>query len=140
MSRAESWLKRILQFGAGFLLLATLAIPLPVSWMQAANDAMGMAPFADNPLTGYLTRSLAALYAYHGVMVAVISTDMKRYRTMIRMLGYGDILFGLVVLGIGYTVGMPWYWTLGEGPSLVIFGTLMLMLLRQCEREWSADS
>lgn len=136
MSRSERWLKLLLRFGAIVLLGATLAIFLPVSWMRTANDSLGLEPFPDTPLVSYLTRSLAALYAYHGVMIWVVATDLKGYRAMTRVLGWGDIVFGVVVLGIDYFSGMPWYWTLGEGPSLIGFGALILWLLGRCEREW----
>jgi hypothetical protein len=136
MTRPERWLKFFLRFGAVVLMFAALAIFLPASWMRAANDALGLEPLADTPLVSYLTRSLAALYAYHGVMVWVVANDLKGYRAIIRTIGWGDIVFGVAVLKIDLYSGLPWYWTAGEGPSLVCFGVLILWLLRRCEMMW----
>lgn len=140
MTKHERWLRFLLYFASGPLLLATLAILLPTEWMAATHQWLGMGEFPDRPLTGYLTRSIAAVYAYHGVMLFVLAGDVRRFLPMIRVTGYCDTIFGISVLGIDWYVGMPWFWTLLEGPSLIFFGLTILWLSSRSTFEWKAGA
>ena len=135
MSRCERWLRFLLYFAAAGLMLAALAVIMPTSWMAATHEWLGMGEFPDRPLTGYLTRSIAALYAYHGVMMLVLARDVRRFLPMIGLVGYCEVLFGIILLVIDLYVGMPWFWTAVEGPSLVGFGSVIIHLQRRVHRE-----
>lgn len=118
----------LLRFSGAVLLLAFGAMLLPADWMAAVHGWLGMGEFPDAPLTGYLVRSVAALYGFHGVLVLVVAGDPVRYERIVLYLGVMDIVFGLMMLAIDVHAGMPWFWTALEGPSLVGVGLLVLYL------------
>src|SRR5215470_14742014 len=53
----------LLRLFGGITCLALLATLLPTQWMAAAHAWLGLGPFPRAPLTEYLTRSIAGLYA-----------------------------------------------------------------------------
>jgi hypothetical protein len=47
---------------------------------------------------------------------------------VVRFLAVAGVVFGALMLGIDYAVGMPVGWTLHEGPSVIVFGLVFLWL------------
>ena len=130
MARGERYLVWWLRVCAGMLLLAAPAIFLPFSVMSAINDQLGLAPLPDTPLVSYLTRTASALYLYQGVLNLLLSFDVRRYRPLIVIVGWGNILLGGFLFGLDSIVGMPVYWTFLEGSAVLLAGCVMLWLLR----------
>lgn len=130
---AERVLKWILTLAGAVLLSAALFVFLPTAWMARTHEALGLGAFPDAPLTQYLTRSIAALYALHGALVLLAASDVRRYRSFVRLIGATDAAFGLAMLGIDLHAGMPPWWTLAEGPPLVAIGTLVSVLAGRLE-------
>src|SRR5437773_8762275 len=116
MNSAAWWLVWWLRLSAGVLLLALVAVVLPQGWMAQTNDWLGFSALPDTPLVGYLTRSLSAVYALLGAMTLALAADVRRYAPLIRCLGWGYLVFGAVLLGLDFAVGMPLAWALIEGP------------------------
>jgi hypothetical protein len=125
---AERLLTWILRAAGCVLLSATLFAFMPSEWMARTHEALGMGPFPDAPLTQYLTRSIAALYAVHGAFFLLAASDVRRYRSFVRLIGATDMAFGATMFGIDLHAGMPRSWTWGEGPSLLLIGALVLAL------------
>ena len=111
--------------------LAILAVFLPQSWMASAHAALGLGTLPDAPILGYLTRSASALYVLHGAMILFVSFDVRRYERLITFLAIAALIHGAVMLGIDLAVGMPWFWTLFEGPGFAMTGIVVLMAKRQ---------
>ena len=118
----------MLRFGGVVLVSAFGAVLLPTSWMAASHTWLGMGEFPDVPLTGYLARSLAALYGFHGVLLLIVAGDVIRYERIVLYCGVMNIAFGLMILAIDLHVGMPIWWTVSEGPPLVGIGSVVLFL------------
>ena len=119
----------------GFVMgLALVAVFMPTSWMMQLNDMLGLQPLASGPLTEYLTRSLSCLYATHGGIAWLASTDTRRLAPLVTFLGVVDIFFGLVVFGIDLWAGMPASWTAGELVATVGGGTGVLLLQNLARR------
>jgi len=116
-----------------FDLLALIAVVAPRSWLAAAHAFVGLGDLPDAPIVGYLARSSSALYALHGAMILFVSYDTERYRPLIRFLAFAALIHGLVVLGIDLAVGMPWLWTLFEGPAFAVTGVVVLVLIHQSQ-------
>jgi hypothetical protein len=113
--------------GAG-LMLAFAAVLLPVDWMAAAHPRLGLGPFPRTPIVDYLTRSIAALYGFHGVFVWLVSRDPVRYRTFVWFAALMNIVFGATMLAIDLHAGMPPIWTAIEGPSIVAMGVAIAVI------------
>ena len=123
-------LRASLAFGAAVLLLAALFAVLPGEWYALIHRLMGMGEFPDQPVAWYLARSASALYAFHGLLVAGIALRPERAPWMVDVLGVGNMLFGVSMIGIDISAGMPWWWTLAEGPGIAVFGAILIMLNR----------
>lgn len=131
---ALTLLTLVLRLSGALLCLATFTIFLPRDAMAATNAWLGLAPLPDVPLTYYLARSGSAHYALRGVLYLLASTDLVRYRGLIRLLGWSNIAFGAVMIGVDVTAGMPRWWTLIEGPPIMLVGAIVLGLARRIPR------
>jgi len=133
MTRNEKivvWLLRV----TGVVMLSALgAIVMPFSCMYSIHQQLGLGALPDAPIVGYLTRSISALYALHGALLIFVACDLRRYMPVVRFLAVIDAVFGAMMIGIDWAVGMPLFWTLPEGPSTVAFGLLILWLTRSLE-------
>ena len=121
----------LLRLSGVVLVLAFLAICLPVEWMAGTHQRLGMGEFPRAPVVDYLARSVAALYGFHGVLVLIVSTDPPRYRTIVWYLAVMDVLFGLIMFAIDLHAGMPLLWTAVEGPSIAGLGIVIGVLNRR---------
>lgn len=109
---------------------AFLAMFLPVEWMAATHRWLGLGDYPEAPVVEYLARSISALYGFHGVLLLIVSTNPIRYRALVWFVAAMNVAFGLMVLAIDWKAGMPWAWTLLEGPPIVAFGTVIALLNR----------
>ena len=127
----ERLLVFLLRFGGCMMLTAFAAMLLPVEWMAASHRWLGLGDFPASPLVDYLTRSIAALYGFHGGIRLLVSGDVRRYSGVVAYLAVMDLVLGVLLLAIDWHAGLPLYWTLGEGPPLVAMGAILLHLLRR---------
>ncbi len=106
------------------------AMLLPTDWMDATHRWLGSA-ICRAPVVEYLTRSIAALYGFHGVLLLVVARDPVRHRPIVRYLGVMNIVFGVLLILIDVHAGLPTIWTLAEGPPIVAMGAVVLYLSRR---------
>ena len=117
------WILRLLGFGG---LLAAFCVLLPMDWMAAVHERLGLGEFPRAPIVEYMARSLSAFYAMTGGLFFVLSFGVRQHRTVLCYLAWAVTVFGIAVLVMDIVAGLPWYWTCAEGPPTVIFGVLML--------------
>jgi hypothetical protein len=127
-NRYEKALVLLLRLDAVLLLTALVPSMMPFAWMQAIHRALGMGELAEGPLIGYLTRSLSIMYAMHGAMMLFVSLDVRRYLPIVKFIVLLGVLFGLWMIGLDLAVGMPLFWTVGEGPFIFLLCSVMLWL------------
>ncbi len=132
-------LEIVLRVTGALLLTALIPAVMPFAWMQGIHRLLGMEELPEMPITGYLTRSLSAMYALHGVLVLFVSLDVRRYLPVVKCLAVLGILFGLSMLVLDFTVGMPWFWSVCEGPIVVILGGAILGLSKSVEVSEAED-
>jgi hypothetical protein len=120
----------LLRLAGGFMVTAFLAMLLPVEWMAATHRWVGLGEFPRVPIVDYLTRSIAALYGFHGALLLILATDVARYRRLVGYVGIMNVCFGTAMMAIDLHAGMPLIWTLAEGPPIVAFGVVILYLSR----------
>jgi hypothetical protein len=128
MNRYEKALVVLMRAAGVMLLIAVIPAVMPFAWMKDIHRLLGMGELPEGPIMGYLTRSLSAMYAMHGALVFFISLDVRRYRPVVKCLAVLGIIFGLGMLVLDFVVGMPFQWTMHEGPFIVIMGFVMLWL------------
>jgi hypothetical protein len=137
--RTERILAVVLRFTAGVLLLALAPVFFPQAWMAAINRAIGLGELPDMAIIGYLTRSLSAMYAFHGALVLYISLDVRRYRSLIICLAGVGMVFGAFMLSLDVRLGMPLPWTLCEGPFIFVLCGAILALAVCVKRQSTPD-
>jgi len=125
---AERLLCYLLRYLGIVSLLALVAVFMPYTWMDAAHRWLGLGPLPDAPVVGYLARSLSLFYALMGGLLVVCSFDLHRHQLVLRYLAAAFLFFGLVMWGVDIVEGMPGYWKHTEGPMVIAFGSLILML------------
>ncbi len=134
----RSWQERVVIFLLRLSGVVTLcafgAIFLPTQWMVRTHAWLGLGEFPALPVVDYLTRSVAALYAFHGGIVLYIATDVRRFRDLVGYFGAATIVFSVVLFFVGLHAGLPLYWILGEGPPVAGLGLLILLLYRRIPR------
>lgn len=128
MNRNEPILAWLLRFVGVIMLTALGAVVMPVQWMNAVHQWVGLGELPDVPIVGYLTRSVSALYALHGALLVFVASDVPRYLPLVRFLAVAGILFGILMSGIDFLVGMPLSWTVGEGPFVTVLSVAILRL------------
>ena len=121
MRGAQTALVVLLRVAGLLALTALVFVFVPFGWMQDAARWLSLAEPVPTPLNHYLTRSLSAMYAFHGALLVYLSLDAVRYAPLARFLAGMGLGFGVLLFGLDYLVGMPAFWTFGEGPVVVIY-------------------
>ena len=134
MSQSERALVVLLRLAAAMLLLATVPVVMPFSWMEAIHRWIGLGELPDAKIVHYLTRSESGLYAYQGALSLFLSFDVRRYLPLILFQGWMAVVFGAAMLAIDATVGMPLPWILCEGPAVVALGIAFVWLASNARR------
>jgi hypothetical protein len=124
----------LLRLSGCLTLSAFLAMVMPAKWMAAVHERLGFGPFPETPVMIYLSRTIAALYGMHGIFVWLVASDVRRHRLFAAYAAWATASFGVLALWIDLGVGMPLWWTVGEGPVLLCEGALMLYFLRSVPR------
>ncbi|MCR4413340.1 MAG: hypothetical protein NUV77_13050 [Thermoguttaceae bacterium] len=137
-SISEQALVIVLRIMAAFELAALGAVFLPTRWMAGIHAGLGLGPFPDAPLTEYLTRSLSALYAFHGAVLLFLSFHVRRHLAVVALWGWLTLVMGAGMLILDLVVGMPLGWTLAEGPSILVVGSLLVLLSRRLQARLGA--
>ena len=124
----EKALVVLLRGSAVILLTAVIPAAMPFAWMQTIHRQLGMGELPTGPIVGYLTRSLSAVYAVHGVLVFFVSLDVRRFLPVVKCLAVLGLVFGIGMIVLDVAVAMPLFWTIGEGPFILAFGGVLLWL------------
>jgi len=136
MQRAERALVVLLRCSAVVLLVAIVPACMPHHWMDVIHRRLDLGgELRETPLIGYLTRSLSALYAYHGALVLYMSFDVRRYGPLIRCMGAVSVFFGAGLIAIDCAVGLPLGWILCEGPLIATLGGVLFWLAGRIDRK-----
>jgi len=135
MSFQERLLIFLLRFQAIVLLTAFGTVFLPTRWMAATHEWLGLGMFPEAPLTEYLTRSISLMYGIHGGLFLVLTGNVRRYRSPLKYLILMGFVFGVAMTVIDVRAPMPLYWSLGEGPMLLVVSAGLLYLLRYVPTE-----
>jgi hypothetical protein len=130
VNRNEKALAWLLRASAVLLLTALIPVVMPFAWMERIHAEMGMGELPNTIIVAYLTRSLSLMYAMHGSLELFVSFNVRRHLPVIRCLAVLGILFGISMLALDCAVGMPWFWTIGEGPFIAGLGVVLMWLSR----------
>lgn len=128
---SERTLRLLLRYVGSVSLLAIVFVLVPYSWMNAIHAWLGMGALPAEPIVGYLARSTSAFYALLGGLLWVLSFDPRGSRAVLYYLSAAIIVFGVILTFVDSIEGLPLYWKLVEGPFIIAWGVVMLMLTRR---------
>ncbi len=103
--------------------------------MAAIHQQAGLGELPRAPITEYLTRSLSAMYALHGLVLLALSTNVRRHLAVVGWLGWGTAVLGALQLAIDAGARLPAWWTVVEGPWALVAGGLIVWLVRRARGE-----
>jgi len=137
----ERILKLILQINGAVMATALVAVFMSHDQMAAIHQWLGLGKFPEGIIVDYLARSLSAFYAIMGVLYIVLARDIRAYATIITFVAWASICFGVVTIIIDLQLDFPAWWTWGEGPFIIMYGTVVLWLQRKAKKtpEEAAD-
>jgi hypothetical protein len=116
--------------------LAIFAVFMPRAWMATTHELIGLGKFPDGVIVDYLARSVSALYAVHGGLLWLLARDVRRYEAIIVYIAAAGMAFSVFVLVLDANLGLPVWWTLGEGPSVLVISVVILVLLARERATW----
>jgi hypothetical protein len=128
LDRLLSWLLKLTALAH---LGALAGIFMPASLMATFHARLGLGAFPDAPIAVYLARSLSALYALYGGILWICGTDVRRFAPVITYFSVTGVFFSILITVLDLRAGLPWYWTVGEGPMLAVLCVLILVMQRR---------
>lgn len=131
VARGERRLAWSLRLFGGVDLLALIAFFMPMSWIQAGHELCGFGPFPEGPIPEYLARATSLLWAMHGGLLLVLSTDVRKYVELIGFVAIITVLAGLLLFLLARRTDLPLWWMLLEGPVFAATGLWYLSCLRR---------
>jgi len=129
----ERLLVFLLRLGAILTGSAFFTIFLPETTMASVHESLGLGAFPASPLTNYLTRSLSVMYAFHGGLLFVLSTNVRRFKPVVLFVGWATAVLGVALLAIDLRAPMPGWWVFAEGPWVFAIGLVIAWLSRRIE-------
>ena len=127
-SGPAKWLRLLLAIIGCGLMVATIPVFFPVTFIEHVHGLLGLGDFPAGPISIYLARSTSMLYAVHGFLMLFVSFDIKRYWPLVQVFGWLHVVMGLTMFGIDLNTPMPLYWIVGEGIQIAMAGLLILCL------------
>ena len=137
MNRYEKALVLLLRLDGIIMFSALFPSIMPMAWMQETHRYLGMGDLPEGPIIGYLTRSLALMYAMHGAVVLFLSLDVRRFLPVVKFVAVLTILFGVGMTVLDILVRMPWFWTACEGPVLCVLYGVVFWLTGHVQERWA---
>jgi hypothetical protein len=130
MLSKEKMLIYLLRITGIIMIIALFFVVCPTRWIDSSHQWLGLGPLPTGPIVGYLARTESALYAFLGMVLLFVSFDIPRYNPLIRLMAWTTIPLSLGVTWLDFKLGLPLFWTLGEGPATLLLGTIILFLIR----------
>ena len=81
---------------------------------------IGLGILSPDPIVGYLAQTFSAFHAVFGGHLWVLSFDTSKCDKVIRYVGFATLVFGVILLGVDRSEGMPFYWKLFEDPIVIL--------------------
>jgi len=113
------------------MLGALVFVFCPFGWMAAIHARMGLGTLEYTPVASYLIRTLSAMYAVLGALLLFMSSDVMRYRELIRFFGAIAVIGGLAVTVFDAALRLPLWWTALEGPLTMGMGAVLVVMGRR---------
>ena len=85
----------------------------------------------------YLFRVSFGIYGLIGIFFILLARNPLTYGPMLDLAAYGLVVFGLLSLIVGLSLGMPWKVFIGDALSGLILGGIVIALASRAKKEFS---
>ena len=116
-------------------LTAVPFILLPWSVLKALVSFFGHDPIPDVPVVIYFVKILCVFLGFIGIYFIILARNPLGYGSMLYLGAYGLILFGLLALILGFTIGVSAIVYLGDAFFTLILGIIILALSSKCKKD-----
>lgn len=106
------------------------AIPfifLPWAAIESIGSWFGIESLPDMPIAVYFFKVVFGVFGLIGVFFIILARNPLHYGSMLNLAAYGLILFGLLALIFGTSLGLPIVVYTGDGLSGLILGIIILI-------------
>ncbi len=127
-------LKTILWISAIGCLTVVPFIFFPWSSITNIISWFGIAPLPDTPIAIYYFKVTFGVFGLGGVFFIILARDPFAYGPMLNLGAFGLILYGVLALTLGISIGLPSIVYLGDGLSGLILGVGILFFASRATR------
>lgn len=121
-------LKVALWISALGCLTAVPFIFLPWTVLENIISWFGIDPLPNVSLVVYLFRLVCGVFGLIGIFYVFLARNPLGYGPMLELGSFGLILFGLITLILGSTIGLPLIVYIGDALSGLVLGIIILIL------------
>lgn len=130
--REEKWLKLLLRLAGVMMLSMGAGLVVPMPWMAACHEWLGVGSLPDDAIVEYLARGMFGLSAMVGLILLAVSGEVRRYGPVIAIISAGCIALGVVLwsfMGAGKgTYGL--YATIDGAVAIALFAPILALQAR----------
>jgi len=134
---AMKGLKIALWVAAVGCLAAVPFVVFPWTVLEAFTRWFGIEPLPDTPVVMYLFRVVCGIFGLIGIFFILLARNPLMYGPMLDLGAYGLIVFGLLALIVGASLGMPCTVFAGDALSGLILGIIIVILASRAKKELS---
>jgi hypothetical protein len=127
-------LRLLLRLLGAICVLAIVPLVVPIRWLDATHQWMGLGPFPSAPIAVYLARSVSSLCVFYGGLLLVLAHDVKRYAIIISYQAVAIMLLSAYGIVAGIRAGFPAFWVIADAIGCWIFLLPILVLSRTIAR------
>jgi FtsH-binding integral membrane protein len=100
---------------------------LPWAVVESIGSWFGVELLPGVPIAVYFFKIVLGVFGLIGVFFIILAKDPLKYGSMLNLGTFGLILFGLLALILGFSIGPPLIVYLGDGLSGLVFGFAILI-------------
>jgi hypothetical protein len=137
MRRPAKWLRVILIVEGLLMALAIVPAVMPLSWIEAVHQFLGLGRFPEKFLTEYLARMTSAMFAMMGALLMFLAWDVRRFAPVIKFVYFIQIPVVIAVMAVlaGRHVDIIYYWlAVIDAVFAVAFAVFALILVAKMSR------
>ncbi len=109
-------------------LAAVPLIFLPLAVIENMGSWVGIGSLPDMPFAVYFFKVVCGVFGLIGVFFIILARDPFKYGSMLNLGAFGLIIFGILALIVGLSIGLTPFVYIGDGLTGLVLGIIILIL------------
>jgi len=118
----------VLRLAGTVLLVAAVPLFAPRGVLADWHARLGFGHYPDADLFHFFVRCFSVSVLLTAAFLWILSFGVRRQAPIVLFLGVGAAVYGGFVTVVDWGLPLPWWWKGFEGPAVVAFGLLVLVL------------